>query len=86
MKPHGPANGKSNGKLHGHQWPSFGREGVASSEVKPVRFVVCGGDGTVTWILNQINEIFGHFANFEVHGDAYIQGAAIIPLGTGNDL
>ncbi|CAD7923487.1 unnamed protein product [Amoebophrya sp. A120] len=43
-----------------------------------IRFLVCGGDGTVSWILSEI-------AAFPALS-AYHNGVAICPLGTGNDL
>ncbi|CAD7930122.1 unnamed protein product [Amoebophrya sp. A25] len=46
------------------------------TSVRPFRFLVCGGDGTVTWLLNEISQ-FPALANVPV---------AICPLGTGNDL
>ncbi|CAJ1339472.1 unnamed protein product, partial [Effrenium voratum] len=46
-----------------------------------VAILACGGDGTVTWILSELNE----------RKDRVFQGimmppVGIIPLGTGNDL
>lgn len=43
---------------------------------KPYRFLVCGGDGTVTWLLNEMSR-FPDLAEIPL---------AICPLGTGNDL
>ena len=40
------------------------------------RVIVCGGDGTVSWVLNGIDEL-------DLQAKAKI---AILPIGTGNDL
>lgn len=47
---------------------------LLSELVGPTRFIVCGGDGTVTWILKELEK-------------SGAQGpCGIVPLGTGNDL
>ena len=45
-------------------------------DIQRLRILVCGGDGTVGWILGAMDEL-GIQRQFPV---------AILPLGTGNDL
>eukprot|EP00392_Amoebophrya_sp_AT5.2_P005412 g5421.t1 len=50
---------------------------VEQERARPVRFLVCGGDGTATWILNEMSR----FPQLQRQVPV-----AICPLGTGNDL
>jgi len=50
------------------------------SVLKTLRILVCGGDGTVSWILSAIGRVYQNF-KFERWPPV-----AILPLGTGNDL
>ena len=47
------------------------------SELPRVRILVCGGDGTVAWILQTMESL---------SGDTPKPPVGILPLGTGNDL
>ena len=49
---------------------------VLSDELSPVRIIICGGDGTINWV---INELIKH----EVNLGKCLFG--VIPIGTGND-
>eukprot|EP00403_Amphidinium_massartii_P005829 CAMPEP_0178382770 /NCGR_PEP_ID=MMETSP0689_2-20121128/6661_1 /TAXON_ID=160604 /ORGANISM="Amphidinium massartii, Strain CS-259" /LENGTH=527 /DNA_ID=CAMNT_0020002977 /DNA_START=38 /DNA_END=1621 /DNA_ORIENTATION=+ len=44
------------------------------------RLLVCGGDGTVTWILTALEQCH------ELHDRLHLLPVGIVPLGTGNDL
>lgn len=48
-----------------------------SSCLKQYKVLVCGGDGTISWILNSIQSLGPEESHPEV---------AILPIGTGNDL
>jgi len=47
---------------------------------KATRLLICGGDGTVTWILTALERCRA------LEGKLHLLPVAIVPLGTGNDL
>ena len=47
------------------------------SDIVQFKIMVCGGDGSVGWILDSISKL--KFKNYE-------PAVGILPLGTGNDL
>lgn len=49
---------------------------TAKVEKNRLRIIICGGDGTVGWVLNILKE-----AGFELEDLLF----GILPLGTGND-
>jgi len=62
-----------------------GLDGATSSGLQPsgarsTRLLICGGDGTVTWILTALENCQA------LHGKFHLLPVAIVPLGTGNDL
>merc|ERR1719261_1372015 len=46
----------------------------------PLKLLVCGGDGTVTWILTALEQCQRR------KGKLHLLPVAVVPLGTGNDL
>lgn len=50
--------------------------------VPNTRVLMCGGDGTCSWLLSAINEVCGEAGKFS----GSTLSAAVMPLGTGNDL
>jgi diacylglycerol kinase (ATP) len=68
-----------------------------ASEHTAYRVLVCGGDGTVTWVLAAIEELLAEAGGEAAGGEAaggeaaaaavpYRPAVGILPLGTGNDL
>jgi len=58
-----------------------------------LRILVCGGDGTVSWIVSTLDKIFSDRKKKANEGDSVVAAPtprrppiAILPLGTGNDL
>lgn len=49
------------------------------AEVKKLMILVCGGDGTVRWVIDRCREIYGV-------DSSNLPPIAVLPLGTGNDL
>lgn len=49
------------------------------AEVKKLIILVCGGDGTVRWVIDRCREIYGV-------DSSNLPPIAVLPLGTGNDL
>jgi diacylglycerol kinase (ATP) len=66
--------GKVNGVL---QKPIDYLQKVVSSRITPLRVVVCGGDGSVAWVISDADELVKPHSGIQIF---------IIPLGTGNDL
>ncbi|CAK9116150.1 unnamed protein product [Durusdinium trenchii] len=61
------------------------RKTMMQPQISQLRFLVCGGDGTVTWVLHEIEELKEEhphlFANFQEE-----PAIGVVPAGTGNDL
>jgi len=53
---------------------------LAANITDPVRIVVCGGDGTVSWVLMSIDKLCQSF------NKDFLIPVGIVPIGTGNDL
>jgi diacylglycerol kinase (ATP) len=68
------AIGKVNGVL---QQPIDFLAPAVSGRSHPLRVVVCGGDGTVAWVISDADQLVQPHPGIQVF---------IIPLGTGNDL
>ena len=54
--------------------------------VKDLRILACGGDGTIGWIMNCIDELRDSGQKDGTHAFQVYPPVAILPLGTGNDL
>ena len=50
------------------------------ADIENLKIVVCGGDGTVQWVLSDIDSLVAEGVL------TTRPGVAILPLGTGNDL
>jgi len=55
-------------------------EDMSRSNAQEIRLIVCGGDGTVTWILSALENCK------KLREKLHLLPVAIVPLGTGNDL
>jgi diacylglycerol kinase (ATP) len=56
------------------------------SHVKELRILACGGDGTIGWIMNCIDELRQLGKKDGTNAFEIYPPVAILPLGTGNDL
>lgn len=54
--------------------------------VKDLRILACGGDGTIGWIMNCIDELRAQGTRDGTNAFHVYPPVAILPLGTGNDL
>ena len=60
-----------------YSWKELGYDKLHNENL---RIAVCGGDGTVNWVVSMLSEYYGHDT------DSFRPPLAIIPMGTGNDL
>lgn len=69
--------------------PRYIRETIARTKrdipLRALRFLVCGGDGTVTWVLKEIEACKEEFPDLFQSRDEE-PPIGILPVGTGNDL
>ena len=54
--------------------------------VPNLRILVCGGDGTVGWVLSVLDEVLDQTTTPRVGNARVRPPVAVLPLGTGNDL
>lgn len=54
--------------------------------VKDLRILACGGDGTIGWIMNCIDDLRSQGTRDGTNAFQVYPPVAILPLGTGNDL
>lgn len=61
---------------------------ISAIRSRPLRFLVCGGDGTVTWVLQEIEACrrAGRLTMPEGGGERPEPPVGVVPAGTGNDL
>lgn len=60
-----------------NSWKNLDKDLLFNPKLK---IIVCGGDGTVNWVVTMLSDFFGK------DKDCYRPPLSIIPLGTGNDL
>eukprot|EP00927_Polykrikos_kofoidii_P027877 TRINITY_DN24416_c0_g1_i1.p1 TRINITY_DN24416_c0_g1~~TRINITY_DN24416_c0_g1_i1.p1 ORF type:complete len:480 (-),score=62.24 TRINITY_DN24416_c0_g1_i1:301-1740(-) len=61
-------------------------DALSDKSSRAVRFLVCGGDGTVTWVLREIEACKAEHPNLFTGGVDSEPPIGIVPAGTGNDL
>ena len=59
------------------KFKSLGYETLHSSDLK---VVVCGGDGTINWVVSVLSDYYG------AENETFRPPLAVVPVGTGNDM
>lgn len=58
-------------------WKSLGKDILFDKQTK---IIVCGGDGTINWVVSMLMDYYGNDKN------SFRPPLSVIPLGTGNDM